>query len=154
MHMMPKRQWVVAVWSLLGAACSKDPRLGPLLPPCTASANAINLDTAAYLAIDPAADSGCVTFPANPSAVDSMEYLLVPQSAAGTFGDSAPFQLQTVTLATAPPLGQAVIPSSPPRVAAVQLDRYRRHLARTGAPGVPARAPCAPAPGPPPAGPP
>src|SRR2546425_3348824 len=87
--MTPKRRWLVGVWSLLGAACSKDPRLGPLLPPCTASANAINLDTAVYLAIDPAADSGCVTFAANPSAVDSMEYLLVPQSAAGTFGDSA-----------------------------------------------------------------
>src|SRR5207247_1495659 len=80
-------------------ACSEAARLAPLLPPCTASANAINLDTAAYLAIDPAADSGCVTFAANPSAVDSIEYLLVPQSAAGTFGDSAPFQLQTVTLA-------------------------------------------------------
>src|SRR2546422_5745715 len=97
-------------------------RSGPLLPPCTASANAINLDTAAYLAIDPAADSGCVTFAANPSVVDSIEYLLVPQSAAGTFGDSAPFQLQTVTLAAAPPLVQAVIPSSSPRVAAVQFD--------------------------------
>src|SRR2546425_6376588 len=32
---------------------------------------------------------------------------LVPQSAAGTFGDSALFQLQTVTLAAAPPLVQA-----------------------------------------------
>src|SRR3989442_1036509 len=164
--MMPKRRWLVGVGvgvgvsSLLGgAACSKDPRLAPLLPPCTASANAINLDTAAYLAIDPAADSGCVTFAANPSVVDSIEYLLVPQSAAGTFGDSAPFQLQTVTLAAAPPLVQAVIPSSSPRVAAVQFDGYLRHLARSGAAGVAAlaRSAAAPAPtsaAPPPAGPP
>src|SRR5438034_446912 len=152
--MMPKRRWVVGVSSLLGAAaCSKDPRLAPLLPPCTASANAINLDTAAYLAIDPAADSGCVTFAANPSVVDSIEYLLVPQSAAGTFGDSARFQLQTVTLAAAPPLVQAVIPSSSPRVAAVQFDGYLRHLARSGAAGVAALARSAAAPAPTPAAP-
>src|SRR5438034_1093500 len=152
--MMPKRRWVVGVSSLLGAAaCSKDPRLAPLLPPCTASANAINLDTAAYLAIDPAADSGCVTFAANPSVVDSIEYLLVPQSAAGTFGDSARFQLQTVTLAAAPPLVQAVIPSSSPRVAAVQFDGYLRHLARSGAAGVAALARSAAAAAPTPAAP-
>src|SRR5437773_7796736 len=152
--MMPKRRWVVGVSSLLGAAaCSKDPRLAPLLPPCTASANAINLDTAAYLAIGPAADSGCVTFAANPSVVDSIEYLLVPQSAAGTFGDSARFQLQTVTLAAAPPLVQAVIPSSSPRVAAVQFDGYLRHLARSGAAGVAALARSAAAAAPPPAAP-
>jgi len=151
---MPKRRWVVGVSSLLGAAaCSKDPRLAPLLPPCTASANAINLDTAAYLAIDPAADSGCVTFAANPSVVDSIEYLLVPQSAAGTFGDSARFQLQTVTLAAAPPLVQAVNPSSSPRVAAVQFDGYLRHLARSGAAGVAALARSAAAPAPTPAAP-
>src|SRR5438093_4049335 len=123
--MVPKRRWVVGVSSLLGAAaCSKDPRLAPLLPPCTASANAINLDTAAYLAIDPAADSGCVTFAANPSAVDSIEYLLVPQSAAGTFGDSARFQLQTDTLAAAalPAVGGTTPPS--PSVAAVQFDGF------------------------------
>src|SRR5438132_360290 len=58
--MTPKRRWLVGVWSLLGAACSKDPRLGPLLPPCTASANAINLDTAAYLAIDPESAAGSI----------------------------------------------------------------------------------------------
>src|SRR2546429_8218951 len=111
--MMPKRRWVVGVSSLLGAAaCSKDPRLGPLLPPCTASANAINLDTAAHLAIDPAADSGCVTFAANPSVMDSIEYLLVPQSAAVALGDSVPFHLQTVHLPPPPPLLQAVNPSS------------------------------------------
>src|SRR2546427_8796257 len=49
-----------------------------------------------YTTLFRSADSGCVTFAANPSAVDSMEYLLVPQSAAGTLGDSALFQLQTV----------------------------------------------------------
>src|SRR2546425_6006960 len=82
MHMMPKRQWVVAVWSLLGAACNKDPRLGPLLPPCTASGDSVNLAVAAYVAVEPGADSGCIEFPANASG-SPIEYLLVPQAANG-----------------------------------------------------------------------
>ena len=50
------------------------------------------------MAIDPASDAGCVTLPANTSASDSAEYLLVAQSTGGVPGDTASFQLESATL--------------------------------------------------------
>ena len=118
--MMPKRQWVVAVWSLLGAACNKDPRLGPLLPPCTASGDSVNLAVAAYVAVDPGADSGCIVFPANASGAP-IEYLLVPQAANGVPDASSSFLLVGTALAAVPP---AAAPSvvAPPLPAQLQFD--------------------------------
>src|SRR6266568_2761937 len=120
MHMMPKRQWVVAVWSLLGAACNKDPRLGPLLPPCTASGDSVNLAVAAYVAVDPGADSGCIVFPANASG-SPIEYLLMPQAANGVPDASSSFLLVGTALAAVPP---AAAPSvvAPPLPAQLQFD--------------------------------
>src|SRR6266566_650917 len=120
MHMMPKRQWVVAVWSLLGAACNKDPRLGPLLPPCTASGDSVNLAVAAYVAVDPGADSGCIVFPANASGAP-IEYLLMPQAANGVPDASSSFLLVGTALAAVPP---AAVPSvvAPPLPAQLQFD--------------------------------
>jgi len=46
-----------------------------------------------FVSVDPIRDSGCIIFPANASAIDSVEYLLVPQSAVGTFGVSSSFLL-------------------------------------------------------------
>src|SRR3989442_4496104 len=93
----------IVTWALLTtAACSGD-NTGPSAATCSAAlASQLTLAVGAYASIDPASDGGCVAFPANASTVDSAEYLLVPQSAAGTFGESSPFQLPTATLGAAP----------------------------------------------------
>src|SRR5207244_4685575 len=67
-------------------------------PPCSATlATDLALAVGAYTAIDPAADSGCVSFPANASS-NSAEYVAVAQSAGGVPGDTAPFALQSASL--------------------------------------------------------
>jgi hypothetical protein len=125
----------IFTWALLAtAACSHD-TTGPSAPPTCSSAVAspLTLTIGAYAAIDPASDGGCVTFPANTS-VDSAEYLLVPQSAASTFGQSSPFQLRTATLAAAAmPLAQRLVEPSSRRAAATQFDGMLRTLGRAHA---------------------
>ncbi len=75
--MKPKRLWVVGMSSLLAAGCSKDARLAPLLPPCTASGDTISLPLPGdYGSVDPGPIEGCMVFPANASASPA-EYLLV-----------------------------------------------------------------------------
>src|SRR2546429_9979751 len=78
----------LVVWSLLATAgCSSTS--APAVPACSSAlASQVALPVGRDTTLDPAADSGCVTFAANLSAVDSVEYLLVPQSTAGTFGRS------------------------------------------------------------------
>src|SRR3989441_3304471 len=107
----------LVVWSFLAAAgCSSTS--APALPACgSALASQVALSIGGDTTLDPAADSGCVTFAANLSAVDSVEYLLVPQSVAGTFGESSPFLLGTTTLTAAPAVPQRMIASSSPRLA-------------------------------------
>ena len=119
----------------LGAAlgCSSDHPAGPAAPTCsTAQASALTLAVGAYAALDPAADAGCVTFPANASTIDSAEYLIVPQSAAPTFGESSPFALRPATLGPVGPLmAQYLSGSGSPRRIAVQFDGMLRRLGRT-----------------------
>src|SRR5881296_2125494 len=93
----------IVTWALLAtAACSGD-NTGPSAPACSSAlASQLTLAIDAYASIDPASDGGCVGFPANASAVDSAEYLLVPQSAAPTFGLSSPFALRAATPGAAP----------------------------------------------------
>src|SRR5437764_2273058 len=100
------------------AACGHD-ATGPSAPTCSSAlASPLTLAVGAYASIDPASDGGCVTFPANTS-VDSAEYLLVPQSAAGTFGQTAPFNLRTATLmAAAMPLAPRPVEPASPRAPA------------------------------------
>ncbi len=103
--MVAKRVWAVGVWSLLAAACGKDARLAPLLPPCTASGDSIVLGAvAADTALDPGSDSGCAVFPANLSG-SQLEYLVVAQSASARDNDSSTYWLRGATLgaAAAPP---------------------------------------------------
>src|SRR5437764_15338820 len=103
---------------LATAACGHD-ATGPSAPTCSAAlASQLTLAVGAYASIDPLADGGCVTFPANTS-VDSAEYLLVAQSAAGTFGQTAPFRLRAATLqAAAMPLAQRLVEPASPRAPA------------------------------------
>jgi hypothetical protein len=112
------------------AACSGDHPAGPVAPTCSSAlASQLTLAVGAYVSIDPATNGGCVTFPANAS-VDSDEYVLVPQSAAGTFNQSSPFQLRTATLAaTAMPAAPRGTAGSS-RATAVQFDGMLRALGR------------------------
>ena len=131
----------LVMWSVVAtAACSGDHAVGPGTPVCSAAlASPVALPVGGYTSLDPASDAGCVTVAANASTVDSAEYLIVSQSAAGTFGASSPFVLRTATLAaTARPAAQPLMPFSGNRAAALQFDGFLRHLGRTHA--APARA--------------
>src|SRR5256885_4788181 len=112
------------------AACGHD-ATGPSAPACSSAlASQLTLAVGAYASIDPASDGGCVTFPANTS-VDSAEYLLVAQSAAGTFNQSSPFALRAATLqATATPLAQRLVEPASPRAAATLFDGMLRARGR------------------------
>ena len=101
---------------------------------------------AKYSSIDPATDSGCVTFPAN-TAPDTAEYLVLPWSAGGTPGSSTPFTLQAATpqaviaaqlVAQFAPVPSSGVPS-PRGPAAVTFDRFLRESARAGHYATPAR---------------
>ena len=121
----------LATWALLAvAACGHD-ATGPSAPTCSSAlASQLTLAVGAYASIDPATDGGCVTFPANAS-VDSAEYLLVPQSAAATFGQTAPFNLRTATLmAAAMPLAQRLVEPESRRAAATLFDGMLRARGR------------------------
>src|SRR5712692_4797266 len=130
----------IVTWALLAtAACSGD-NTGPSAATCSSAlASQLTLAIGAYASIDPASDGGCVAFPANASTVDSAEYLLVPQSAAPSFGASSPFALRAVTLGAAPMrLAQTLSPPAGPTTPAVQFDGMLRrlgseHAARAGA---------------------
>ncbi len=123
----------IVTWALVAtAACSSDRATGPGAATCSSAlASQLTLAIGAYTSIDPASDGGCVTFPANTS-VDSAEYLLVAQSAAGTFGQTAPFSLRTATLqATATPLAQRLVEPASPRATAIRFDGMLRVLGHT-----------------------
>src|SRR6266550_9138632 len=66
------------------------------LPSCGTQGTQLTLAVAAFTSIDPATDSGCVTFAANTSP-DTVEYLVLPWSAGGNTGSSAPFALESAT---------------------------------------------------------
>ena len=115
---------------LPAAACSGDHPAGPdPLAACGSRATPITLAVGAYISIDPASDSGCVTFPAN-AAADSAEYLVVPQSVADT-GQTAPFQLRGAALGATAPLA-ALAPPTPAQSSSVAtaFDGLLRSLAR------------------------
>ena len=131
----------------LATACGNEPAASTAvtLPRCAAAPAApIALAVAGYATIDPASDSGCVTFSRNASLSDSAEYLLITQAAGGPPGDSAAFRLQSAAF---------VAGSSPARLAAaaalrrqaripLAFNRFMRELARTH--GASLRAPPAP----------
>ena len=95
---MTSIKWLLLLGTAAAAACTSDSAAGPPAPPCNATlATDLALAVGAYTAIDPAADSGCVSFPANASS-DSAEYVVVAQSAGGVPGDTAPFALQSASL--------------------------------------------------------
>src|SRR2546423_13676238 len=111
---------------LLAAACSDgtSPPLPVPLPACTAGRGfAVSLAVDSFVSVDPIRDSGCVIFPANTSAIDSAEYLLIPQSAAGSPGVSSSFLLVGDTVHTPVAALMASLPTQSP---APQLHDFVR----------------------------
>ena len=138
--MKHRRAVQVVLWSLAATAgCGSD--AGPATPACSSAlATQVVLAVGAYTSIDPASDAGCVTVAANASAVDSAEYLLVPQSASSSPGASSPFRLQAVTLQPTAPFAMATPPAGAPpsrRSAALSFDWFLRRAAASRAYGVP-----------------
>ncbi|HYL20270.1 MAG TPA: hypothetical protein VEU74_00815 [Gemmatimonadales bacterium] len=136
---MPKGLWVVAVSSLLGAACSSStpsPQQPPLAACTATSGGQVSLGVAAYMAIDPTQTAGCAVFPANPSGSASVQYLVIAQSASNAPDDSQAFKLGGNPLA-APPLAGAPLASrsSLAQQFDLTLRRAERDLAAKAAPG-------------------
>jgi hypothetical protein len=130
---------------VLAAACSDHSSpTSSTLPQCAAAqATTVTLSVGGYTAIDPATDSGCVAFPANASASDSAEYLVVAQSAGGAPGDSVSFRLLSATLRssmTRSPLAAAVALGRRGSIP-LAFDRFLHELARSH--GASLRAPAA-----------
>ena len=97
---------------------------------CVAGAGTpITLGVGAYTVVDPATDSGCVHFAANASALDSTEYLVVAQSAAGISGQSSPFNLKGGAAAVAASLVAQANPPANRSPIAVQFDQTLRRMA-------------------------
>ncbi len=114
---------------VLTVACSSD-SAGPGLPSCGAHGTQLTLAVGSYSSIDPASDSGCVTFAAN-TAADTAEYLVLPWSTGGTPGASAPFMLQSAEPVPSISMSRAFTPSGPRSrgATAAAFDHFLRELA-------------------------
>ncbi len=113
------------------AACHSDSPVQPLAVCTVASAQTFTLAVGEYRTIDPATNSGCFGFPANASATDSAEYLVMPWSTAAKPEDSTNFIL------TAPgrqPTARVVtdLRPTPRRSIAREFDAFRLRAERTG----------------------
>src|SRR5467141_4462208 len=94
---------------VLTVACSGDSAGPSPLPSCGAHGTQLTLAVGAYSSIDPASDSGCITFAANTGA-DSAEYLVLPWSTGGTPKTSVPFMLQSAAPAASIAMSRAFAP--------------------------------------------
>ena len=116
---------------VLTVACSSDSAGPSPLPSCGAHGTQLSLAVGAYTSIDPASDSGCVTFAAN-SGVDTAEYLVLPWSAGGTPQSSAPFRLQSAAPLPSIAMSRAFTPraASNRGATALAFDHFLRGLGR------------------------
>jgi len=145
----------------LTSACSSESAGPGPLPSCGAHGTQLSLAVAQYTSVDPASDSGCVTFAANASP-DTAEYLVLPWSTGGTPATSTSFILQSATpvVATIAPefVSGLISPSGfttgPRGPNAVAFDQFLRESARARRYGLPTRSITASVPAPSPAGPP
>jgi len=115
----------------LAIACSSDSAGPSPLPSCGAHGTQLSLAVAQYTSINPASDSGCVTFVANAGA-DTAEYLVLPWSAGGTPQTSAPFQLQSATPLAS--IAMSRVASARPNTRGatpLAFDRFLRALGRS-----------------------
>lgn len=119
------------LWALAAtAACSSDHAAAPA-PGCkTSQTSQVALAVGGYTSLDPSTDAGCATFPANASAIDSAEYLVIAQSTGGTPGDSAAFTLTAVTPTPTAPAPSTMADRQAPTPIAISFDHFLRGLAR------------------------
>ncbi len=117
------------IGGILTSACSSSDAAGPTLPSCGAHGSQLALAVGAYSSIDPASDSGCVTFAAN-TAPDTAEYLVLPWSTGGTPRSSAPFMLQSSTPLASIAMSRAFTPpaASNRGATAIAFDHFLREL--------------------------
>jgi hypothetical protein len=156
---MTGRSAAVLVVSIVAVTACGDGAVAPdvwphtALPPCTQSiAQTITLPVAGYISVDPSQDSGCVLLPTNASALNPVEYLVVPQSVSSSSGKSAPFQLKGGALptgVTAQLVGPVAAGGPAPGSVAIQFDQFLRTLAQTRNYAVPAPTPVPPGGNPP-----
>jgi hypothetical protein len=117
---------------VLTSACGSD-SAGPGLPSCGGQGTQVSLTVAQYTSLNPATDSGCVTFAANSSA-DTAEYLVLPWSTGGTAQSSAPFTLQSASPAAAVAIAAARMASlreGTRGAIPVAFDHFLRELGNT-----------------------
>lgn len=115
----------------LAVACSGDSAGPSQLPSCGAHGTQLSLAVGAYSSIDPASDSGCMTFAAN-TGTDTAEYLVLPWSAGGTPQASAPFKLQSASPVASIAMSRLPGARAGTRGATpVAFDHFLRQLART-----------------------
>ena len=139
------RWWILgSCTALLGSGCGSGTGVSVPPPTCASGAGVpIALAVGSYVTIDPAATRGCARFPANPSATDSAEYLVVPQSAATVPNAQGSFTLTGGAATAAPPRAFATEPAA--GVQAVfdaflrRAEEARRYGPAPASPGVPAR---------------
>jgi len=115
---------------LLASACASDSSGPGTLPSCGTQGTQLTLAVAAFTSIDPATDSGCVTFAANTSP-DTVEYLVLPWSAGGNPGSSAPFALESATPLASITAPRFVLRAGNRGATPAAFDRFLRHIART-----------------------
>jgi hypothetical protein len=114
----------------IAAACSSDHAVTPPVASCGSSVGTpISLAVGQYLAVDPATDSGCVRFSANAS-VESTEYLVVPQSAAPTSGQSSAFRLVGGAAAANLAALTVLTPPSGSSPTVIHFDQHMRWMGR------------------------
>ena len=123
----------MGLWSGLLAAACVDNVTAPPAAICHLSAVVpLALQVGQYRAIDPIPTQGCVVFPANASATDSAEYLLVPQATTETPDLTSTFKLTGGTPAMAAAMIAAAV-QSPPLSPPQRFHEMLRELERTGA---------------------
>lgn len=85
------KRWFLIVMGGAAAACGSN-NAGPAPVACTSSSlTSINLTATNFTLVNAAGDGGCLSFPTSGG---SAQYLVVPQSAGGSPGDSISFALQ------------------------------------------------------------
>jgi len=130
----------------LTIACSSESAGPSPLPSCGAHGTRLSLAVAQYTSINPATDSGCVTFAANASA-DTAEYLVLPWSVGGQ-AQSAPFTLQAASPAATSIASSrfASLRAGTRDATPVAFDHFLRQLGNTRNYRIDMRSPAMPAP--------
>ena len=119
--------------AMAALACSSGNSATQPVPVCTtASAQPVTLSVGQFTTLDPTTGSACYGIPANASATDSAEYLLVPWSAARAPNESLTFLLTTNDTKPTAQVVRRMPAFSQRRSIARDFDAWRLNAGRTG----------------------